>query len=116
MHQNVVKIPQVNIGQVLGEDLLDLGIVVFAGVLVRFDSRPVNQGVDARVVVVLAVCPVGNNAGGVKGVFEEVGIFICAQPAQRIHLKFAMGDVGQKGGRFVAADIERDSNVTQLLL
>ena len=44
------------------------------------------------------------------------GIFVAADPAQRIDLEEAVGHVGKKSRKFESANIERDSYLAQLLL
>ena len=51
-----------------------------------------------------------------KDVFEDVRVFVAADPAQGIKLEQAMGHVGEKGREFEGPDIERDFHLAQLLL
>ena len=38
MHQNIVEVPEIDVRQILGEDLLDFGIESLALVLVEFGA------------------------------------------------------------------------------
>ena len=51
-----------------------------------------------------------------KRIFENIGIFIAADPAQSIHLKRSVLHIGEKRRKLKAADIERNSHLSQLLL
>ena len=49
-------------------------------------------------------------------IFEDVGVFVPADPAQGIKLKEALLDIGEERSEFECADVEFDANFTQLLL
>ncbi len=89
---------------------------MFAGVLIQFLAGLVNQRVNSRVGEVSAVGAVGRELGGVKKIFEDVGVFVASDPAQRIELEEAVGHVGEKGREFEGTNIECDSYLPQLLL
>ena len=51
-----------------------------------------------------------------KNVFEDVRIFVAADPAQGIKLKRSMGRRRKKKCEFEGANVERDADIPQLLL
>ena len=116
VHQNVVEIPEIDVGQFVGQGALDFRVELLAGVLVEFVAGLVDQRIHPRIGEVSAVGAVGRELGGVENIFEDVGIFVAADPAQGIELEEAVGHVGKESREFEGANIERDSHLPQLLL
>src|SRR5712691_8640185 len=116
MHQHVVEIPEINVGQVLRQDLLDFCVKLLSGVLVKLAASLVNQCIYARIGIVAAIGTVRRKLGGMKCVLEDVRVFVAADPAQGIKLVRAAGHVGKEGGEFKCTDVERNAYVAQLLL
>ena len=69
--------------------------------MVEFTAGLIDQRVDPRVGEVSAVGAVGREFGGVEKVFEYVRVFVAADPAQRIELEQAVGDVGEESREFL---------------
>ena len=82
VHQHIVQIPQIDVRQVLGQDLLDLVVDDLAFCLIESAAAFANQFIDARIGVEGAIGALGSEAGGVEDVLEDVGIEIAA-PTQR---------------------------------
>jgi len=53
--KNVIQIPEIDIGQLVGEDELQFGVVDFALGLVDFAASLVDQGVDFRIRIVATI-------------------------------------------------------------
>src|SRR5207248_8220135 len=102
--------------QILGEDLLNLCIILPARVLVGFSAGFGNQRIHARITVVLAIRALRNNSRGVEGVLENIWVFVGPEPSQGIHLKFPVSHVREKGCGFKAANIKSYANLSKLLL
>ena len=99
VHQHVVVIPQIDVGQFVGQDALDFCVELFAGVLVEFLAGLIDQCVDPRVGEVSAVGAVGREFGGVENVFEDVRVFVAADPAQGIESGTGRGSRRRKRSR-----------------
>src|ERR1700690_207638 len=116
MHQHIVEEPQVDVGKVVGQDRLNLIVNRLAKGGVRLCAALIDQRVEPRVDVEAAVRPVWRKLLGVKSVFENIGIFVAANPPQRIHLVGAASDVGKESGELKGANIKLDTDRAQLLL
>src|SRR5258706_4058221 len=116
MHKNVIQIPEIDGWQFLGKNALHLSIDQLTRVWINFAARLIDQGVHFLIRIRAAVGAVGRELRRVKGVFEDVGIFVASNPAQPIKLKSAMSYVGEKRCELEAANVEHDPHLTQLLL
>src|SRR5215475_7775621 len=116
MNYYVIEVPQVDVGQVAGKNLLDLRVNLFALGLVHRGASPVDQTIDLRIDVIAAVGMLGRKARGVKGVIEDVGILVAANPAERVELKRSFVHVGIKRSELETAYIQRYSHHAELLL
>lgn len=63
-----------------------------------------------------AICACRRNSSAIKNVIENIGIEIRAEPAERVELEAATGDVGIKSGEFEGTQIEIDSDAMPLVL
>ena len=111
-----VPVPEIEGGQIAGEDLLRLDIVGAAPGRVSAGVRVVEQCVEPGIRVVTAIRALGGEAGSREDVAENIRLLVAADPAQRIHLKSSAGHVGVKRSVLGTAQIERDPHVGQLLL
>src|SRR5271157_6276084 len=116
MHQNVVEIPEIDVRQVYGDDLLDFIVDDFAFLLVDGAAAIADQLIHARVGVEGAVGALWSEAVRTEDMLENVGIEVAPNPAQGMELVRAFGDVGEERGKFKAADVELDASLSQLLL
>src|SRR5208282_5365482 len=110
VHQHVIEIPQVDIGLILRQHLLNFSVQALAGVLIGLAARLVDQTINPRIGIKSAICPLGRESVGMKGILENVRIFIAADPAQRIKLESAAGDVGKKSSELKRANVERNAH------
>ena len=104
VHQHIVEIPEIDVGQVFGDDALNFVIDDFALLLVERAAAFADQLVDPRVRVEGAVGALGREAGGVEDVFEDVGVLVAANPAHGIHLVGALGDVAEESRKLVRCE------------
>src|SRR5579859_1459346 len=117
MHHDVVHVPQVDVRQITGQYALNFSVNLLAFLLVHGPAALFDQAVYLRIGVVSPIGTFGREAGGVKGVFEDIGVLIAvAYPTQRIKLKCASEDVGIERGKLKAADVQGNTNSSQLLL
>ena len=87
---DVVHVPQVDVGQIAGQDALDLGVNLPALFLVQRSVAFLKQVVHLGIGVTAPIGPLGREAGRVKSVFEDIRVLIAVtHPAQRIELKCA---------------------------
>src|SRR6516164_2226509 len=112
MHHHVVQIPEIDVGQIAGQDLLDFGINLLAPGLVQGPVTLFQETVDAGIGVEPAVGAFGRKAGGVKRVFEDVRVLVAeADPAQVVELEVAVHDVGIKKRKLKAADVQGNADL-----
>src|SRR6516162_9081558 len=71
---NIVEIPEIYVRQIFGEDSLNLAVNWLALCLVDFAACLVEQRIDVRIGVVTAIGALRRNAGGVKHIFEDIGV------------------------------------------
>ena len=116
VHEHVIEVPQIDIRHILCQHFLNFRVQPSAGILIGFAARLVDQPVDPRIGIETAVGAFGRESVGVKGVLKNIRIFVAADPAQRINLESAAGDVGKKCGELEGADVERNAHISQLLL
>src|SRR5437763_6726579 len=116
VHQDIIQIPEIYVGQIAGEDLLSLRVDLGALALIELAAALRDQSVNSRIAVVTAVGAPGREAAGGEDSFKNVGVLIAANPAQRIKLEGALGHVGIKGGELHGADVQFDTYRAQLLL
>ena len=82
VHNHVVVVPEIDVRQIFRKNLLHLRVQLLAHVLVKFAARLVDKRIHLRIGVKAAVGAVRRELGGVEDVFEDVGIFVAADPAQ----------------------------------
>ena len=58
----------------------------------------------------------GREGGAGVDVAEDVGVFVAADPARGSELEGSAGEVGVEGGELVAAEVEGDADLSELLL
>src|SRR5580692_4604822 len=116
MHHDVFDVPQIDVGQVVGENALDLRVDLFARVLVNFPASLIDQRIDTRVGVISAIGAVRRELGRMKNILENVRVFITSNPSQRVQLIGTARDIGKESGKFESANVEDNANIAQLLL
>ena len=79
--------------------------MLLASVLIELGARQVDQLIQTWVRIEAAVGAIGREFAGVEDVFEDVRVFIAADPAQRIELKEAVSDVGKESCELEGADV-----------
>src|SRR5690348_5031331 len=63
VYEHVVEVPQINVGQVLRENTLYLVVQNLPGLGIDLLARLIDQLVDLRIGVVVAVCAIGRELG-----------------------------------------------------
>ena len=116
VHEHVIEVPEIDIGQIRREDVLNVAVETLASLLVSCFAGLLYKLVQLRIRVLAAIGAFGRKFVGGERVLKNIGVFIPANPAQRIELKGALGHVGKEGGELVSTNVERDSHVAQLLL
>src|SRR5215472_8124517 len=104
MHYDIIEIPEVNVGKLVGQNPLNLRVDLFAFCLVHGASPRVDQVIDLRIYVKPSIRMPGRKARGVKGIIKDVRIFIASDPAQGVKLEGSFLDVGVKCGKLKAAN------------
>src|SRR5574340_1575856 len=113
VNQHVVQVPEIDVGQVVGQEALQLSVNLLALFWIQFAAALVDEFVGARVGIVATIGAIGRGLAGLEGVLEDIGIVVAPDPAQGIKLEGALGHVGEEGGELVAAGIERDPHPTE---
>ncbi len=113
VNDDVIGVPEGDAGEILGEDLLDLDVVVAAGGLVGGSAGGLEEGVEVRVGVASAIGSPGREHAGGVGVVEDVGVFVGADPAKEIKLEGTFGDVSVEGAELGGAEGEVDAGVAE---
>src|SRR5215831_12643719 len=116
VHQHVVEIPEIDVWQVIGQDLLHLVIDSFALLLVKGRTAFADERINFGVGIECAIGALGWKASRVEYVLEEVRVLVSADPAHRVHLIGALGDVAKERRELEGANVERDASLAQLLL
>src|SRR5438105_15018833 len=99
MHHDVVQVPEVNVGQIMGQDFLYARVDFAAAGGIHFATALGDELIHFRIGVVAAVGASGSEAGGIEDVFEDVGVLVGAKPAHGKDLKGAIDDIGIKAGK-----------------
>ncbi len=84
---DVVDVPEIYVGEIVGDDLLDLLKDLFALVAVGSLAGLVEKCVEVGVAVAAAIGAVGRNFVRREDEFKNVGIVISADPALRVELE-----------------------------
>src|SRR5712692_1071514 len=116
MYTHVVEVPEVEVGHVVGDDVLDLAEDPPALLAVGLYAGLVEQGIEPWVAVVDSVGSIGRNLSRVEDVFKDVWIVVGPYPAQRIELEIAVSDVGIERGELERAQLELDPDAPPLFL
>src|SRR5664279_1912186 len=116
MYEHIIEIPEIDVRNIAGHYLLNLGIHALANALVGCLPSLIYKVIDARVGVKPAVCTFWREAVGVEGVFKDIRIFIAPNPAQRVELKCAACHVRKKGCGLKSTNIQRNTHIPKLLL
>src|SRR5712691_5156620 len=116
MYAHVVEVPEVEIGHVVGHDVLDLAEDPPALLAVSLYAGLVEQGIEPWIAVVAPVGAIGRNLARMEDVFKDVRIVVGPYPAQRIELEIAVSDVGIERGEFERAQLELDPDAAPLFL
>ena len=111
MHHDIVEVPQIDVRQVLRQNALHLGIQRLSHLWIDLAPCLIDQRVDIRIRVVVAVRPIRRKLRRVKRIFKDIRIFVPADPAQPVHLKRAMLYVGKERCELEAPDIKHDSDI-----
>jgi hypothetical protein len=113
---DVVDVPEIYVGEIVGDDLLDLLKDLSAFVMVGSLAGLVEEHVELGVAIAAAIGAVGRNFVGGEDEFENVGVVVSADPALCVELEGAVSDVGVEGGEFLGANFESDAELLPLLL
>src|SRR5574340_487909 len=70
--QHVVQVPEIDVGQILGQEALQLGVDLLPLLRVQFPAALVDEFVGARVGIVAAIGAIGRGFAGLEGVLEDV--------------------------------------------
>ena len=84
---DVVDVPEIYVGEIVGDDLLNLEKDLAAFVVLGSLAGLVEERVKLGIAVAAPVSAIGRNFVGGEDEFENVGIVVTADPALRVELK-----------------------------